>query len=102
MSSPLTTARRIVRFGVFELDAYSAELRRAGTRLNLQAQPLQVLKLLLERPGELVTREDLTPKRRTRLVGHANSLRAPSIRPRRRRQTGVFSGGWRSPARVSL
>ena len=59
MTSPPPTARRIVRFGVFELDAYSGELRKAGIRLNLQDQPLQVLKVLLERPGELVTREDL-------------------------------------------
>ena len=59
MSSPPASARRVVRFGVFELDAHSGELRKAGVRLSVQDQPLQVLKLLLDRPGELVTREEL-------------------------------------------
>ena len=49
----------VIRFGVFELDARSGELRRSGVLLNLQDQPLKVLECLLERPGELVTREAL-------------------------------------------
>jgi Tol biopolymer transport system component/DNA-binding winged helix-turn-helix (wHTH) protein len=49
----------LVRFGNFELDARSGELRKAGARLGLQEQPLQVLILLLARPGQLVTREEL-------------------------------------------
>jgi Tol biopolymer transport system component/DNA-binding winged helix-turn-helix (wHTH) protein len=49
----------LVRFGTFELDLRSGELRRAGVRLGLQEQPLQVLTLLLARPGELVTRDEL-------------------------------------------
>src|SRR4030095_7312494 len=49
----------LVRFGVFELDRRSAELRRAGARISLQEQGLQVLTLLLERPGDLVTRDEL-------------------------------------------
>jgi DNA-binding winged helix-turn-helix (wHTH) protein/Tol biopolymer transport system component len=53
------SARRIYQFGVFELDVYTRELRKAGVRLNVQDQPLQLLRLLLERPGELVTREEL-------------------------------------------
>jgi Tol biopolymer transport system component/DNA-binding winged helix-turn-helix (wHTH) protein len=48
-----------VRFGVFELDRRSGELRKAGVRVNLQEQGLQVLTLLLERPGDLVTRDEL-------------------------------------------
>ena len=48
-----------VRFGVFELDRRSGELRKAGVRVSLQEQTLQVLTLLLEHPGDLVTREDL-------------------------------------------
>ena len=48
-----------VRFGVFELDLNAGELRKAGTRVNLPDQPFQVLKALLDRPGELVTREEL-------------------------------------------
>src|SRR5580704_6640668 len=47
------------RFGSFVLDPGSGELRRNGTRLKLQEQPFQVLLKLLERPGNLVTREEL-------------------------------------------
>jgi eukaryotic-like serine/threonine-protein kinase len=47
------------RFGVFELDARSGELRKAGTRIRLQDQPLKILMALLEQPGAVVTREDL-------------------------------------------
>jgi Tol biopolymer transport system component/DNA-binding winged helix-turn-helix (wHTH) protein len=47
------------RFGVFEVDLRSGELRRNGVKVKLQEQPLQVLAQLLERPGEVVTREDL-------------------------------------------
>jgi TolB-like protein/tetratricopeptide (TPR) repeat protein len=48
-----------IRFGVFEVDVRSGELRKQGTRQRLQEQPLQILLLLLERPGEVVTRDDL-------------------------------------------
>lgn len=50
---------KVVRFGVFELDRQAGELRKSGVRLKLQGQPLQVLTLLLERAGEVVTREQL-------------------------------------------
>jgi DNA-binding response OmpR family regulator len=50
---------RIVRFGVFEVDLASGELRKAGTRLKLYEQPFQLLRVLLEHPGEVVTREEL-------------------------------------------
>src|SRR3989441_13349104 len=53
------SATRIVRFGPFELDLRSGELRKNSSRVSLQHQPLQILSVLLERPGELVTREDL-------------------------------------------
>ena len=53
------SARRAVRFGVFEVDFQSGELRKQGVRIRLQEQPFQVLTALLERPGELVTREEL-------------------------------------------
>jgi Tol biopolymer transport system component/DNA-binding winged helix-turn-helix (wHTH) protein len=49
----------IYRFGVFELDLRAAELRKSGVKLRLQEQPRQVLLKLLERHGELVTREEL-------------------------------------------
>jgi len=47
------------RFGVFEANLHSGELRKHGIRIRLQEQPFQILALLLERPGELVTREEL-------------------------------------------
>ena len=47
------------RFGIFELDMHSGELRKAGTRIRLQDQPLKILMVLLEQPGAVVTREDL-------------------------------------------
>jgi DNA-binding winged helix-turn-helix (wHTH) protein len=59
MSEAPSSTERIVRFGVFELDQRAGELRKAGIRLGLQDQPLHVLTMLLERPGELVTREEL-------------------------------------------
>src|SRR5258708_24924874 len=53
---------RIVRFGVFELDLSAGELRKNGVKLRLQEQPFQVLAMLLERAGEVVTREELRQK----------------------------------------
>ena len=51
-----------LRFGVFELDLRSGELRKHGLRIRLQEQPFQVLAMLLEHPGEVVTREELQKK----------------------------------------
>ncbi len=51
-----------MRFGVFELDLAAGELRKNGAKLRLQEQPFQVLALLLERPGDVVTREELRQK----------------------------------------
>ena len=51
---------RRYRFGVFEADAGTGELRRQGVRLRLNAQPFQVLLMLLDRPGCLVTREEIS------------------------------------------
>ena len=50
---------RLYRFGLFELDEKTGELRRQGRRLPLQDQPLQVLLMILARPGELVTRAEI-------------------------------------------
>jgi cholera toxin transcriptional activator len=52
-------ARRY-RFGVFEADAAAGELRRQGIRIKLNAQPFHVLLMLLEQPGELLTREEIS------------------------------------------
>ena len=51
---------RRYRFGVFEADAATGELRKQGMRVKLNAQPFQLLCMLLERPGELLTREEIS------------------------------------------
>src|ERR1700678_4179263 len=48
-----------IRFGGFEADLLLGELRKSGSRIKLQDQPFKVLEILLEHPGELVTREEL-------------------------------------------
>lgn len=53
---------RVARFGLFEVDLERRVLRKEGFRLKLQDQPFQVLALLLERPCEVVTREDIQQK----------------------------------------
>lgn len=53
---------RIVRFGVFQLDRSAGELSKSGVKLRLQGQPFQILLLLVDRPGEVVTREELQQK----------------------------------------
>jgi DNA-binding winged helix-turn-helix (wHTH) protein len=50
---------QVVRFGIYELDLHPAELRKNGMRVKLTGQPFQILGILVEHPGELVTREQL-------------------------------------------
>src|SRR5580658_10124142 len=50
---------RTIRFGAFEADLLSGEVRKSGSRIKIQDQPFKVLQILLERPGVLVTREEL-------------------------------------------
>ncbi len=50
---------RTVRFGAFEADLHSGEVRKSGSRIKLQEQPFKVLQILLEHPGVLVTRDEL-------------------------------------------
>ena len=52
----------VVRFGAFELDRRTGELRKNGLKVKLQEQPFQVLGELLKRPGEIVTRDELREK----------------------------------------
>ena len=56
-SSPPT-----LRFGVFELNPRSGELRKQGIKIRLQGQPVEILAMLLERPGEPITRDELQKK----------------------------------------
>src|SRR5215467_12964382 len=55
----LRSTARFVRFGSFEVDLRERSLTKAGSRIRLQEQPLRILTLLLERPAELVTREEI-------------------------------------------
>src|SRR5262245_4522347 len=63
METPLPEASvrraRVLRFGIFDLDTQSGELRRHGLKVRLPDQSFQILQMLLERPGEVVTREQL-------------------------------------------
>jgi Tol biopolymer transport system component/DNA-binding winged helix-turn-helix (wHTH) protein len=52
----------LVHFGTFEVDLRSGELRKHGLKVKIQEQPLQVLAMLLEHPGQIITREDLRKK----------------------------------------
>jgi DNA-binding winged helix-turn-helix (wHTH) protein len=60
--SPLGGPATVVRFDVFEADLRAGELYKAGRKIRLQVLPFQALALLLERPGEIVTREELQQK----------------------------------------
>lgn len=53
------SAPRKLRFGIFDLDLQAGELRRRGLRIKLQEQPFRILAMLLEQPGEVITREQL-------------------------------------------
>ncbi len=55
----MTSASQVVRFGAFEVDLGSRELRKRGLKLRLQEKPFQILALLLEKPGQVVTRQEL-------------------------------------------
>jgi Tol biopolymer transport system component/DNA-binding winged helix-turn-helix (wHTH) protein len=55
----LLNTPRVVQFGVYELDLRAAELRKSGMKLKLSGQPFQVLAILLEQPGQVVTRDEL-------------------------------------------
>jgi DNA-binding winged helix-turn-helix (wHTH) protein len=53
------TSPRLVRFGPFDLDRYTLELRKHGLKIKVSGQPMEVLAMLLAGPGELVTRDEL-------------------------------------------
>jgi TolB-like protein/DNA-binding winged helix-turn-helix (wHTH) protein/Flp pilus assembly protein TadD len=59
LMGPVVPPPRTIRFGVFELDVRSGELRKQGRKIRLEGQPVHILICLLENPGELVTREEL-------------------------------------------
>src|SRR6266480_2053690 len=55
-------AERLLRFESFELDVRSRELRKGKNRIRLQEQPFEILRMMLERPGDVVTREELAQR----------------------------------------
>ena len=57
-----TLVSHVVHFGAFEVDLRSAELRKHGLKVKIQEQPFRVLAMLLEQPGQIVTREELRKK----------------------------------------
>jgi eukaryotic-like serine/threonine-protein kinase len=57
--SAVHNGNQTIRFGEFEADLHAGEIRRSGSRIKLQDQPFRVLQILLEHPGDLVTREEL-------------------------------------------
>ena len=59
MPESLSSSHRILRFGTFEVHLLSGELRKNGLKIKLHGQPFAVLTMLLERPGQVVTREEL-------------------------------------------
>jgi len=59
---PSSSVPQALRFGVFELDPRAGELRKKGMKIRLQGQPVEILAMLLERPGETITREELKKK----------------------------------------
>ncbi len=62
MATESTDRARVVRFGTFEVDLNARELRKSGVRIKLHGQPFEVLSMLLQRPGEVVPREELRQK----------------------------------------
>jgi len=56
---PIGSPRGLIRFGIFEVDLAAGELRKRGVRIRLQEQPFQVLCMLLQKSGKVVTREEL-------------------------------------------
>lgn len=75
---PRPAKTNVVSFGVYDFAPDTEELRKQGMRIRLEGQPVAVLKMLLERPGELVTREELQNKlwATDRFVDFDNSLNA--------------------------
>ncbi len=56
---PTSPSSPVVKFGAFEVNLRTGELRRHGIRIKLQRQPYQILVMLLEKPGEVISREEI-------------------------------------------
>ena len=83
---------RFFRFGAFQLDLRARELRRNGVKVRVPDQSIQVLAMLLEHPGEVVTREELTTD--SGPTGRSSSSTTASMRP-----LSGCARRWRTPPR---
>lgn len=104
--SPLSSSQGIIRFGDFDVDPHSGELRKHGLRIKLQVQPFQVLQILLEHPGEVITREELQKRIWPAdtfvdfdqgLNNAVKKLRGPVIRSLAERCEKVCRCNWNNP-----
>src|ERR1041385_5869401 len=57
-----TTGKKVARFGLYEADLQERVLTKCGLRVRVQDQPFQILALLLDRPGEVITRDEIRQK----------------------------------------
>src|SRR6266566_719102 len=94
----------ILRFGTFEVDLRAGELRKQGKRIRLQEQPFQVLTVLLQHPGQVVTREELRNQNwpPDTFVDFDNSLNTAINKLRSARRFGRQPSVYRNPAPARL
>jgi hypothetical protein len=91
------SAWRILRFGFFEANLQAGELRKQGLKVRLQDQPFQILAMLLERPGELVTRQEIQAAwPANTFVDPDHGLTTPST------ATGGLATRWETPGLETL
>lgn len=90
---------RLLRFADFEVDLRTGELRKAGVKLKFSGQPFQVLAILLERPGDVVTREELQKRLwPDTFVDVERNLNTAVNKIRKVLSKREFSVGYRMPA----
>jgi DNA-binding response OmpR family regulator len=96
----VNSSSSIIRFGTFELELQTGELRHAGQKVKLQEQPFQVLAALLEYPGKIVTREELRSKLwpEDTFVDFDHSLNA-AIKRLRDALRNLLAWSWTNPGR---
>ena len=93
----VNNGNRTIRFGAFEADLPSGEVRKSGSRIKLQDQPFKVLQILLEHPGDLVTRKEL----QSRIWPEDSFGDLPSLR-RCHAVVTVLWPGWTKPRWIPI
>ena len=107
MAQPIRSAN-VIRFEGFEVDLRAQELYKAGRKIKLQVQPFQVLAMLLERPGEVVTRDEMQKRLWTadtfvdfdHSVNTADQEAAPGFR-RRQEQAAICRNAAQARIQIS-